>query len=474
MTQRACQCLITAVVLSTCVFGQGIIDDRVVGVYATRAGGVTGQGSGFLISDKGHVLTCYHVIIGAQEIKISYQGNLFYLVIVESIAPDADLAVLRLIGLSEKTEYFECKRDIKQLRKDFKSEIKQLRESLRAAKSCRMVGYSRILPAGPQQEVSPDLPQRDLVSSTSFRGKEGEPIFLRDINVLLLSATVYDGFSGSPVLLDGTVVGVFSGSVYEGGTTAWAIPLFYMAELEAIDVATWKPQKLYADIGWYGAVSRLSGNIEVPLWLSDLVGGIKEVEPRITKYQGELRQTHALLGTLRELIHRMLKADEITREDFDEFSKLKSQVGKAVLSLDRKSRANDKLRFELITLHKTFLARVYQDEEIAAMNRAYVDRLVRIAKRLVDPTDKTNAVDAYVLHAEKYDEALAELRARPQKERTFDKLRGPLRHLSKAYENLDEWFQLTANLYTDMRQACRDMSFSFERIRFRPYPSSAP
>ena len=58
---------------------------------------VTGSGTGFIITQNGYVLTCYHVIKDASEIKIAIEGNTYQAKIVRD-DPNNDLALLKING----------------------------------------------------------------------------------------------------------------------------------------------------------------------------------------------------------------------------------------------------------------------------------------------------------------------------------------------------------------------------------------
>jgi S1-C subfamily serine protease len=57
----------------------------------------TGTGSGFVWDEQGHVVTNYHVIEGAQELEVTLSDHSTHKAEVVGIAPEKDLAVLRLV-----------------------------------------------------------------------------------------------------------------------------------------------------------------------------------------------------------------------------------------------------------------------------------------------------------------------------------------------------------------------------------------
>ncbi len=56
----------------------------------------TGTGSGFVWDEQGHIVTNYHVIENAQELDVSFKDRKGYRARVVGLAPDKDLAVLKL------------------------------------------------------------------------------------------------------------------------------------------------------------------------------------------------------------------------------------------------------------------------------------------------------------------------------------------------------------------------------------------
>jgi len=57
----------------------------------------TGTGSGFLWDEQGHVVTNYHVIEQAQELEVTLSDHTTYKAEVVGLAPEKDLAVLKLL-----------------------------------------------------------------------------------------------------------------------------------------------------------------------------------------------------------------------------------------------------------------------------------------------------------------------------------------------------------------------------------------
>eukprot|EP00877_Chromochloris_zofingiensis_P012461 jgi/Chrzof1/7469/Cz02g25040.t1 len=64
----------------------------------------TGTGSGFIWDDKGHVITNFHVIKGASEVKVTLLDQSSYTAKVVGIDPDKDVAVLQLQMADDKID----------------------------------------------------------------------------------------------------------------------------------------------------------------------------------------------------------------------------------------------------------------------------------------------------------------------------------------------------------------------------------
>ena len=217
-------------------------DRELVGIYADR-GGRAELGSGFLISAQGHVLTCYHVIHGAEKLTVYWDGHRFDRVVIESWAPDFDLAKLRLDGYDGATPHLVV--DTRMIGND------------RQPSGRQVLGY---IHGGSSYQFGYELPRQGLEGgpfdySERIRSVRGQRIFRRaKMRLLPLSTKLYKGMSGGPVLTDDGVVGVATGAYSEGGTVAWAIPLEYLRELKPIgkrpeQIRRWPPQTMLR-LGW--------------------------------------------------------------------------------------------------------------------------------------------------------------------------------------------------------------------------------
>ena len=197
-------------------------------------------GTGFFFGDGSTILTCYHVIRGAREIRIQYRPDRskrpqwFVDVLVQSYSPEHDLATLQARDLTEAMPF---------LRPAGETPSWKEGQEMATYGSPDGLSYSRL-------EVRPLHDGYRL--SQEIRTREQGAIFgIKDVNLVLLEATSYGGMSGGPVLFAGRCVGVFSGSKNEGGAIGWAIPCLYAAPGRMIsvgkaprDIANWPPLKL--------------------------------------------------------------------------------------------------------------------------------------------------------------------------------------------------------------------------------------
>lgn len=176
-----------------------------VTVVITEPSGVQAFGSGVVISPRGEVLTCYHVVEDATAVRVFYL-NRFYDAKVFAIAPDRDIAKLRMVGVDLPTEYNEPS----------------------ISPSTKMLGrnlYIYGFVAGMfDQRIAAQATQEHFVLTEQMKDTQGKRLFDQSgIPVIPLITTVYKGLSGAPVIDGAAVIGILSGSLSQGGSVAWAI-----------------------------------------------------------------------------------------------------------------------------------------------------------------------------------------------------------------------------------------------------------
>jgi hypothetical protein len=178
----------------------------VVAIYSHITDDSVPQGTGFFTSSGGEVLTAYHVVKGARLLRLYYNKQELS-VRIKAISPDWDLAFLEVQPPVPEHTYLPLAPP----------------EAL-VSEHLRVVGW----PRGGEKSVLPgERISGGLSNSLSLRAANGERIFARRIEVLLLNVSAYGGMSGAPVISNQGVVGVLSGSYAEGGGIAWAIPAHY-------------------------------------------------------------------------------------------------------------------------------------------------------------------------------------------------------------------------------------------------------
>ena len=183
-----------------------------VRVYATALpGGRDGHGTGFWLGDGGHIVTAYHVVMGAASLEIMHGERRYKEVFLAAAAPDRDLALLRVNGRGRGGLSLDPR-------------APPPSEELSVEANSRGI---------PRQIWATRTTQGALLDSLAFSDRRGLAIFAASIEVLPLDLTIYGGMSGAPVMSSSGIVGVLSGSLHEGGSHAWAIPAKYVEELLA-------------------------------------------------------------------------------------------------------------------------------------------------------------------------------------------------------------------------------------------------
>ena len=178
-----------------------------------KKGKFAGQGSGFFIDRKGHLITNYHVIKGSYTAEVrTYDGNTYPVKVV--------------LSENEKMDLIKLSVDIRE------ASFKWL-----AVKSTLPAIAERIVvigsPMGLEQTVSEGIVSG--VREIPNRGK-----------VLQISASISSGSSGSPVVnMKGQVVGVVSFYLIKGQNLNFAIPSRYLIDLKPL-----KPHKTISEWSW--------------------------------------------------------------------------------------------------------------------------------------------------------------------------------------------------------------------------------
>ncbi|OGB03749.1 MAG: hypothetical protein A3E25_22865 [Burkholderiales bacterium RIFCSPHIGHO2_12_FULL_69_20] len=187
--------------------------DAVLQIVVTAEGNKGRFGTGFFWNERGQIITAYHVVAGAQRIRvIDAAGRAHEKVMVTHIQPDADLALLHVPGLQGPTAFIP-----------FSGQSPTVTDELRTIGSPRGIA---------QQTFVGRVTSDRLVPSDQMRDTQGRMIFRADaqrLDLLPLDITIYTGMSGGPVMLGGKAVAVLVASLNEGGALAWGIPIKYIS-----------------------------------------------------------------------------------------------------------------------------------------------------------------------------------------------------------------------------------------------------
>ena len=219
--------LCVIVIIIICPFAQG--QEALVRIYAILSNGRS-QGSGFFTSNDGQIVTAYHVIQGANAIEVRNEKlGTFTNIVVESISPDYDLAVLQVLN-SGVTPFVNLA--------DYAPSIQD---------DLQVQGY----PLGdPYQLIRAYATRPGFVQTRDYNDIRGERLFASNIQVIPLGAIVFPGMSGGPVIYRNRVIGILWGSYAQSGSIAWAIPAKYVntqlepVHLKAYQIQRWEPVRL--------------------------------------------------------------------------------------------------------------------------------------------------------------------------------------------------------------------------------------
>lgn len=215
MIRRAVLYLLLLFLILTQSLWANDLEERTVRVRA-NLGRRTSYGTGFFWQDSSHVVTAYHVVMGADSIEIIDGGNKYEDIVVEAASGSHDLVLLRIED------------------SDLRSRAVPMQgvptSSVRVFSPATVVAY-------PHNSAQPHTflanpTKRYGDSSKGLRDRESRSYFYENIRVATYDLTIFSGMSGAPVFEGGEIVAVVSGSITEGGSLVWAVPLFYLSQLE--------------------------------------------------------------------------------------------------------------------------------------------------------------------------------------------------------------------------------------------------
>ncbi len=184
--------------------------DACVNIYS-EVGSKGAIGSGFFISNKGEIVTAYHVIKDTNVLEVkSKKLGMFREVQVISFSEKYDLAILRVldIGPSDTISFLKLNKTAPSTDTDL-----------------RVIGYSL---GKSFNNFHCKATSEKFIKSLNIIASDGKPLFNENIDIIQLDLTIHNGLSGAPVISSEGVIGVVSGSYDEGGSIAWAIPSKYI------------------------------------------------------------------------------------------------------------------------------------------------------------------------------------------------------------------------------------------------------
>ena len=232
-----------------------------------------GSGTGFIWDDYGHIVTNYHVIQGGNKLTVTLADQTSFDASVVGVAPNKDLAVLRIIAPGKKLRAMPVGKS----------------NNLRVGQSVFAIGN----PFGLDQSLT-----TGIISAVGreIKAENGRPIK----DVVQTDAAINPGNSGGPLLdSSGKVIGVNTAIYSPSGASAgigFSIP---------IDVVKW----VVPDIIKYGEVRRPILGIElVPQQYHANTGSmIKEVN------KGTPAQKAGLVGVRRSDTGKLIPGDIIVQ-----------------------------------------------------------------------------------------------------------------------------------------------------------------
>lgn len=300
------------VIFILCILSAGIpsfAQEALVKIYNESPGGHS-QGTGFFTSDDGQIVTAYHVIKGANGIRVVHDKlGMFENIIVEFIAPEYDLAVLQISNFIAKPSWLHLDRN-----PDLTVEL-------------QLKGYPR---GGMLQQFRGYATRSEFVNSHTIRDRRGMRLFKAEIDVIPLDLSIYTGLSGGPVIGLRGVIGVLSGSYSEGGGIGWAIPSKYLSAEYLTNI-----HQIPKEISWPDLkMSAAWRNLRTTVWKNVEAGQIleqylEEVETAARIFDEFYQQ--ALTVRINVLAHKpflqRVITDPVLKRDWEEANQFLNPTG---------------------------------------------------------------------------------------------------------------------------------------------------
>jgi S1-C subfamily serine protease len=279
-----------------------------------------GSGSGFVFDERGHIVTNYHVIEGAESIEVRFSDDTQLTAEIVGVDPPNDLAVLRVAEVPTDVEPLALAED------------KDLRVGQRAIAIGNPFGLDRTLTTGVISALGRPL----LTENDSF-------IY----NVIQTDAAINPGNSGGPLLNSrGEVIGVNT-AIQEGAEgIGFAVPISTIERVVPKLITDGRYPHPWLGLLGYDVTPELAQHLELPTTQGILVAQLYQVGPALAAgINGASEQV--IIGNRRFLIGGdiIVAVNEVAVTDWNslsEYLELETQVGDVVtLSLLRNGRSLD-------------------------------------------------------------------------------------------------------------------------------------
>jgi hypothetical protein len=204
------------------------IQDAIVQIFVTTADNKGKQGTGFFTSDTGQIVTAYHVVEGADQIKVVTADNVPYVAIrVDFISTQHDTAILQIMEKVSTKNFLEVV-----------SFVPNTGEQVMTVGNPRGIPYQTFIGY---------VTSNKFIRSEAVSDVNGKPIFNIEkptIDILGLDLTIYTGMSGAPIISRKKAIGVLSASLNEGGSFTWGVPVKYIMSEKYLQRIVEKPSKI--------------------------------------------------------------------------------------------------------------------------------------------------------------------------------------------------------------------------------------
>lgn len=213
------------------VFSKDSYQKYVVQLMCTNRGerlASYGTGTFVRIDNLNYILTCYHVIVGYDNIDVQYAEN-------------TDVHKAKLL-------YFDLNKDIALLGFDTHQTVYTL--PLDNGLSNDIYRNPAIVVGFPNgmdcNRFNVNFTHVDgYTSKTNIKNNNGNHIFdnsVPDFDVITCTTDARGGISGAPIIANGRITGIISGSLENGYSFAWAVPIKY-CHISSLTAASGRSQK---------------------------------------------------------------------------------------------------------------------------------------------------------------------------------------------------------------------------------------